>query len=315
MLTNPSSVELAHSVFIIIPVHNRRAVTIQCLAHLQTQGDLDTYNTIVVDDASTDGTAEVITTQYPSITILQGSGQLWWTGAITMGMRHAYQQGATHLIWLNDDCLVPQGTFKNLVRFVDKHPDTIVGAQGYSDIDQTRLAFGGKHPQRWHYKLFRCPRGETAPCDMLSGNLVCIPRAVVDTIGLPDTRLPHYGGDTLYLIQARQAGFRLFVDARTAPIDVPGQSAVYPQSWMLQGGAPFKVMSLIFKPQSMLSWRVWWVLLIKDYGIFGAFIFLGKYCQMLFRLALITGLRFLPLPVRQKLMLLKQSALSKPDIG
>jgi GT2 family glycosyltransferase len=55
------------SVYILIPVHNRKAITLTCLATLQRHGDLDRYQVVVIDDGSTDGTAEAIQTSFPSL--------------------------------------------------------------------------------------------------------------------------------------------------------------------------------------------------------------------------------------------------------
>lgn len=294
-------------VYLLIPVHNRQATTLACLERLHHIGVHHHYHLLIIDDGSTDGTAKALKDRYPEVATVTGDGNLWWTGAIAEGMRYAHHRGATHYIWLNDDCLVPAQTLDNLVQFVDDHPNSIIGAQGFTNESHDQLAFGGKNLKGGYYELFRCPSGETAPCDMLSGNLVCIPRSVVEAIGFPDTKLPHYGGDTLYLIQARQAGFQIFVDGRTAPIDIPGQSALQPTSWMLQSGGPLKIINLIFQPQSILSWRVWWILLTVDHGSKGAIFFAIKYLSLMPKLLVITGFRFLPPETRQRVMVTKRN--------
>lgn len=298
---------IKRSVYLLIPVHNRQATTLACLERLYSIGAHHHYHILVVDDGSIDGTSEMTKARYPDVTIVAGDGNLWWTGAIAEGMRHAHNKGATHYIWLNDDCLVPPKTIANLIQFVDDHPNSIIGAQGYTDETQKQLAFGGKKLRGGYYEMFRCPSGETAPCDMLSGNLVCIPRSVVDSIGFPDTKLPHYGGDTLYLIQARKAGFQIFVDGLTNPIDIPGQSALQPTSWMLQSGGPLRIIKLIFQPQSILSWRVWWILLTTEHGPKGVIFFIAKYLSILPKLIIITGFRFLSPEIRQRVMVAKQN--------
>lgn len=53
------------SVYIIIPVHNQKVLTLACLKNLKTNGDLQKYHVIVVDDGSSDGTAEKVTASYP----------------------------------------------------------------------------------------------------------------------------------------------------------------------------------------------------------------------------------------------------------
>ncbi|MGF1577519.1 MAG: glycosyltransferase family 2 protein, partial [Cyanophyceae cyanobacterium] len=55
-----SDIQRDPKVFIIIPVHNRKAITLKCLEILKTNGDMDLYNIVVVDDGSTDGTSESI---------------------------------------------------------------------------------------------------------------------------------------------------------------------------------------------------------------------------------------------------------------
>jgi len=69
-------------IYIVIPVYNRKVLTLSCLKNLKTNGDLQRYQVIVVDDGSTDQTTEAIKERYPEIILLSGDGNLWWTGAI-----------------------------------------------------------------------------------------------------------------------------------------------------------------------------------------------------------------------------------------
>ncbi len=70
----------------------------RCLEALSDAGDLARYHTVVIDDGSTDGTADAIRRKHPEIHIISGDGNLWWTGAIVLGMRFAIQAGAQHLV-------------------------------------------------------------------------------------------------------------------------------------------------------------------------------------------------------------------------
>jgi hypothetical protein len=108
--------------------------------------------------------------------------------------------------------------------------------------------------------------------------------------------VPHYGGDSLFLIRAKKAGFPLFVDATTTVFNLPGESALYPTHWLLQPGDPLKLLKLVFVPQSGLSWRVWLRLNWEAYSVWGIVMFLKKYSSI----SLITLLRFLPLSLRQQ---------------
>jgi GT2 family glycosyltransferase len=117
--------------YLIIPVHNRRQVTLSCLHHLQQNGDLARYKAIVVDDGSTDGTGTAIKQQFPTVIVLTGDGNLWWTGAIAKGMQYASEQGADYFFWLNDDCLPAAGAIAKMVQFMQTNPRSLVGATCY----------------------------------------------------------------------------------------------------------------------------------------------------------------------------------------
>lgn len=283
-------------VYVIIPVHNRKATTIACLKQLAATGDLQNYTIVVVDDGSTDGTAAAIQALYPDVMVLAGDGSLWWTGAIATGMRYAYDQGAEWFIWLNDDCQVPPNTLTDLVTWCREHPGAIVGGQGVESDHPDRIAFGGKIKTWKGYRFIQAESGQIVPCDLLSGNLVCIPRAAVEQVGFPDPRLmPHYGGDSLFLLRAKKAGFPLFVDARHRLLNLPGEPKLYPQRWLLAEGEPLHILKLVFMPQSGLSWRVWLRFNWEAYSLWGLVMFSKKYASI----GLITLLRFLPLRLRQ----------------
>jgi glycosyltransferase involved in cell wall biosynthesis len=283
--------------YIIIPVHNRRSVTLSCLSTLHDSGDLKRYRILVVDDGSTDGTAEAIQRGYLDVQVLRGKGNLWWTGAIRQGMQYAFEQGAGFFVWLNDDCRVEPGAIADLVSFCREHPQAIVGAQGFESDKPDQLSFGGKVKTWKGYRFIQPPPGQVVPCDLLSGNLVCLPRTVVDAIGYPDPKVtPHYGGDSLYLLRVQKAGFQLFVDTRHTAWNSPGEPRLYPSNWLLSEGDPLKILRLVFVPQSGLSWRVWWQLNWEAYGLWGLVMFCKKYASI----GLITLLRFLPRRLRQQ---------------
>ncbi len=196
-------------VYIIIPVHNRKQTTLACLEHLQKCGDLQKYYVVVVDDGSTDRTAEAIHTLYPEVIVLPGNGDLWWTGAIAKGMEYAHKQKAEYFIWLNDDCLPDPETLPQLVEFLKKHPDSIAAPTCYVQQENSLIKqYNGASGR----KGSAANPGEIIEVDSMSGWCVGISAAVVKKIGVPDAKkFPHYCGDDMYILKATRSGFKAYL--------------------------------------------------------------------------------------------------------
>ena len=74
--------------YLVIPVFNRLPFTRTCLQALRQQTHTG-FKIIVVDDGSTDGTALVLAREFPEVEVLIGSGNLFWTAAVNLGIRQA----------------------------------------------------------------------------------------------------------------------------------------------------------------------------------------------------------------------------------
>jgi glycosyltransferase involved in cell wall biosynthesis len=268
--------------YIIIPVHNRKAVTLAALTQLFSFASLNGSKIVVIDDGSSDGTACEIQQVFPEVVILKGDGSLWWTGAIALGMEYAYTQGAEYIIWLNDDCELSPETLPALVQFCQENSGAIAGAQGFVKDQPDQLAFGGKRKTCQGYRFIQAESDQILTCDLLSGNIVCLPRSVIDQIGYPDLKqTPHYGGDSLYLLRAKRAGFEICVDGRHPTLSLPGESPLYPNHWLTCDGEPSRLFKLVFNPYSGLSWRVWLTINWEAYSFWGLVMFAKKYLSIL----------------------------------
>jgi GT2 family glycosyltransferase len=194
--------------WILIPVHNRRELTLGCLRHLAALGALRSFQVLVIDDGSTDGTAEAIRREFPDVRTLAGDGQLWWTGAIARGMEEADRAGASAVVWLNDDCLPDAGALEQLLDRTAQDPAVITGA---SCRTETGAPVDSAFIGRARYSA--PPTGETElAVDGLSGFCVAVPRRVWRAIEFPDAaRFPHYYGDNAYTLRARQCGFSVLM--------------------------------------------------------------------------------------------------------
>src|SRR4030095_6703004 len=89
---------------VVVPVFNRRHYT-EALLRCMRQQTFNNFQVIVVDDGSTDGTSEMISQHFKEVQLLRGNGNLWWTGARNVGIRHAMVQAAETdaVLVINDD--------------------------------------------------------------------------------------------------------------------------------------------------------------------------------------------------------------------
>lgn len=157
---------------IVIPVHNRVRFTRRLLEGLRELEGPEVM-VIVVDDGSSDGTADVLAREHPNVMVLPGSGDLWWTGAVDMGCRFAIQRGARWLLLMNNDDVVSRNILVELHRVVTQTGGcaSAVYVDSYDDGPKNLLPTCGKLD--WEGKgvsMSLPPRpDELAPSDWLPG--------------------------------------------------------------------------------------------------------------------------------------------------
>src|SRR5262245_58692636 len=206
----------------VLTCFNRKAMTLACLGALESAArharvELET---IVVDDASADGTAAAIRTQYPSVEVIDGCGGLFWNRGMCLGFGAALQRPADYYLWLNDDTELVADALRSLLqqseqlRRAEGSPVIVVGATAERSSGQ--VTYGGRVRRslwrRFNYELVWDEK-RAVPCEAIEGNCVLIPREVAQHVGNLDPTFEHAMGDTDYGLRAMRAGFRSFVAA------------------------------------------------------------------------------------------------------
>jgi GT2 family glycosyltransferase len=112
---------------IIIPVHNKAALTRQCLDSIFASPSEVEAEVIVVDDASTDSTAAMLESygdRVRSVMLKRNSG---FAKACNAGAGAAHGR---YLVFLNNDTIIQDGWLDTLVDYADVHPEaSVVGSR------------------------------------------------------------------------------------------------------------------------------------------------------------------------------------------
>ncbi len=116
---------MAHSrpdLSIIIVSYNTRALLRECLASLQEASQEVSTEIIVVDNASSDGSAEVVRTQFPQVCLIANAENLGFGAGCNQGLKRA---SGRYALLLNADIRATEGALKRLVAFMDTHPEFV----------------------------------------------------------------------------------------------------------------------------------------------------------------------------------------------
>jgi GT2 family glycosyltransferase len=199
---------------------NRRAKTIKCLdALFQSHSPSEVKLTVfLVDDGGSDGTSEAVSTKFPEVRLIRGTGELFWGGGMRLAFAQALFEDYDFYVWLNDDTVLYRDSIARAFNVYTKITANAAGDSIVLGTTRDHLTgeptYGGQiwmHPKRGlKFSLVR-PSSVPLRCDTINGNFVVIPRKVVEKIGILDDAFDHSMGDIDYGLRAVTAGCTLWV--------------------------------------------------------------------------------------------------------
>jgi GT2 family glycosyltransferase len=229
-----SSQELMVSVIIVS--WNARACLEQCLASLTQETCRYPMEIIVVDNASSDGSAECVENQFPHVRLVRNDSNLGFARANNVGIA---QSKGRYLCLVNSDVKVLKDCITRLVDYCEEHLQVgMVGPRVLGGDGKLQRSCRG-FPNLWNmfcralaldtffprvkafcgYALSHWPHDTLTEVDILSGCFWLARRDAAEGVGGLDESFFMYGEDMDWCRRFRSAGWEL--------VFVPGAEAIH----------------------------------------------------------------------------------------
>jgi GT2 family glycosyltransferase len=223
---------------IVIVNWNTRDYLRRCLQTVLASAGV-TYRVIVVDNASSDGSADMVRAEFPTVEVIVSPTNGGYSYANNIGLRALGFRGAgdvtadapRYALLLNPDTEVPPDALAAMVRYMDDHPEIgaagpkLVLEDGSLDLACRRsfptpvvsfYRFSGlsklfpRHPQFGRYNMTFVDPDVEIEVDSVVGAYMQVRRAALEAVGLLDETFFMYGEDLDWAYRIKKAGWKVF---------------------------------------------------------------------------------------------------------
>ncbi|MGD8177152.1 glycosyltransferase [Marinimicrobium sp. ARAG 43.8] len=215
-------------VSIIIPVHNKFALTYHCLASLILAWNRASYEVILVDDCSTDETVDLLN-YVDNVNLIVNEDNL---GFLRNCNKAAKEAKGRYLVMLNNDTEVTSGWLDEMLATFERfegvgmagskliYPDGKLQEAGgivWGNGQPWNLGNGGNpEAPEWNY---------ARQADYLSGASFMVPKTLWDELeGFSDEFAPAYYEDTDFAFKVRSAGYKTLFVPHSVVVHFEGMS-------------------------------------------------------------------------------------------
>ncbi|CUT02914.1 glycosyltransferase [Candidatus Chrysopegis kryptomonas] len=196
----------------------------------------------VVDNASEDGSVEMIKQKFPDVNLIANSENLGFAKANNQALKLAKGK---YILLINPDTIVQEDTFRVLLSFLESHPECgMVGCKVLNPDGTLQLACRRSFPTPWvaftkmiglsslfpkskifaKYNLTYLDPDEVAEVDAVSGSFMMIRREVYEKVGGLDEDFFMYGEDIDWCYRIKKAGWKIYYVPFTQIIHFKGES-------------------------------------------------------------------------------------------
>jgi N-acetylglucosaminyl-diphospho-decaprenol L-rhamnosyltransferase len=218
------------AVSVVIVSFNARSDLECCLESLRPPPPQASHEILVVDNNSTDGSAESAR-GVPGVRVFQQAINVGFARANNAGIRAST---GTALLLLNSDTIVPPGAIDRLLAALDAEPDVaIVGPRLVDGSGRAELSFGRMIGPLNEWRQKRAARRANVESltrqrrypDWVSGACLLVRRSDAEAVGLLDERYFMYAEDVDFCAAVRARGRRVLFTPEVEIVHQRGRSA------------------------------------------------------------------------------------------
>jgi len=198
----------------------------RCLASMYQNTEGISFQVIVVDNASQDGSSDLVRQKFPQAVLIENGENRFFTAAHNQAL--AVAQGR-HFLILNSDTEVPAGTLARLVAFLDCNP--AVGAVGCREVNPqgTTHPTGSTFSSPWlemlertalatvyrlrgphlRYRMTDWDRLSSRDLDVITDCFIMVRRDLMKQLGGYDERFLLYYTENDLCLRIWQSGYRV----------------------------------------------------------------------------------------------------------
>ena len=229
-------------VSIIIVSWNTRQITCDCLRSIYGQSGINNYEVIVLDNASSDGSVQMIKHDFPDVFLIENKENRGFAAANNQGI--AIAKGR-YILLLNSDTVILDNAIGKTVSFAEAHPEAAVIGCRVLNPDKTLQPTCFMFPSvlnlilssTYLYKLFPrsrffgrehmtwWDRSDEHEVDVVTGCFMLVRNEAIEQVGMMDERFFVYGEETDWCYRFKQAGWKVMFTPCAEIIHLGGQSS------------------------------------------------------------------------------------------
>ena len=209
--SSPVNSDYTCQISVLVACHNRSATTKKFFESFLASSDENiAFEHIIVDDGSTDNTAEILRDLPVKKKILLGNGNLFWARAMSLAESNL-TESPDGILWVNDDTVLKNDAFIKLLDAISKFPRSVIVGQ----VEDSRgsIIYGGYKRVGLNPLSLRLlnTKEDYSLADTFNGNFVYIPAEIKVAVGPIDGIFMHAYADCDYGYRVRNLGYEIIV--------------------------------------------------------------------------------------------------------